>query len=429
MVSPSGDERLAHWPAWRGPAATGVSLDADPPVEWSETQNVRWKVELPGRGHSTPILWGDRVFLTTAIPVGPTFPPRYSQAEGTHDGVPVTQKHQFVGLALDRSTGQIIWQRTLHEAIPHEGGHVTGSLASHSATTDGKYVFLSFGSYGVYCLRANDGQLVWQRDFGPMNTKHGHGEGSSPVLHGETVVINWDHEGQSFVEALHTQTGQTRWKVQRPELTSWSTPIVVSHDNRQQLIVPGTERIRAYDLETGELIWQCSGLSSNIVASPVAGGGIVYLGSSYESRAFLAIRLAGSRGDVSDSDQVLWRRSRGTPYVPSPLLYDESVYYLTHYQGILTRVHGPTGVDAPGATRLGPIRDVYASPVGASNRIYVTDLLGTTVVVAHGEIPRLIAVNRLDETFCASAALAQNQLFLRGLKFLYCLQEMPLEGR
>lgn len=413
-----------NWPNWRGPLASGVAPSAKPPWEWSETKNVRWKVTLPGRGHSTPVIWNQRLFVTAAIPVGPALEPRYSQAEGTHDGVPVTHEHQFVAMAIDRNTGEILWQETLRTAVPHEGGHATGSLASNSAVTDGDQLFVSFGSYGLYCLDPVSGQKRWERDFGLMNTKHGHGEGSSPVLADDTLVVNWDHEGESFVVAMDAKTGATRWQVRRTELTNWSTPIVVRHHKQHLLIISGTTRIRAYDLSNGQVVWECGGLSSNIVASPVAADGYVYLGSSYESRALLAIQLEGARGDITGTDRVVWTRSRGTPYVPSLLLYDQSLYFLTHYQGILTRVHGPTGEDQPGALRLGPLRDIYASPVAADQRVYVTDLLGTTVVISHHDIPRILAVNRLDETFSASAALAGNQLFLRGHQSLYCLQEM-----
>jgi len=418
-----------HWPSWRGPLQTGVSPDGRPPVEWSETKNIAWKASLPGRGHSTPVIWGHHVFLSAAEPFGEEFAPRYSVAEGTHDGVPVTQSHRFWAIALDRRNGQVLWQRNLKETIPHEGGHYTGSLASSSAVTDGERVYFFFGSYGLYCLNAITGEILWQRDFGLMNSKHGHGEGASPCLVGDTLVINWDHEGRSFVVAVNRWNGEDRWKVVRPELTSWSTPIVVGEGDEAQVIVSGTHRIRAYHPRTGAVIWECGGLSSNIVASPVESDGIVYAGSSYETRALLALRWTGAQGDITDSERVIWKRSRGTPYVPSPLLYENHLYFLAHYQGVLTRVHGPTGDDAPGAIRLDGIQNVYASPVAANARVYITGLEGTTVVVSHGDIPRTLARNRLEDTFCASAAIAENQLFLRGLASLYCIEESPEEDR
>lgn len=410
----------ANWGQWRGPAGTGAADEANPPVEWSESKNVRWKVALDGRGHSTPIVWEDRVFLTSAVPIGEKLPPRFSTAPGTHDGVPVTQRHQFKVVALSRSTGKILWQRTLREQVPHEGGHYTGSLASNSPVTDGEHLIAFFGTHGLYCLDL-DGKLLWHADLGMMQSLHGHGEASSPVLWRDTLIVNWDHEGQSFVVAFDKRSGRQLWKVMRDEVTSWATPIVVEHNGQAQLIVSGTQRIRAYELESGRVLWECGGLSSNIVASPVAGHGMVFAGSSYDKRALVAILLDGARGDITDTNQVAWTRTRGTPYVPSPLLYGDALYFLTHYQGILTRVNARTGKDQPGAIRLGGLTDIYASPVAAADRVYITSREGTTAVVSHSDSPGLLAMNQLDDTFNASAAIAGGELFLRGEKFLYCL--------
>jgi outer membrane protein assembly factor BamB len=451
----AADQAADNWPAWRGPLATGVSPAADPPAEWdAETgANIRWKTAIPGRGHSTPIVWGDRVFLTAAIPIGNPLPPKPSTAPGNHDNLPVTHKQRFIALAINRADGKVIWQQTLREALPVEQGHRTGSLASSSPVTDGQRLIVNFGSFGLYCLDF-DGNLIWKKNFGQMNTLHGHGEGASPVLHGNTLVINWDHEGQSFVAALDVRTGDQLWRVERDEITSWSTPIVVdlkaatsgrgsptplsprgrgaggegaeptrSTTEGPQLIVPGTARIRGYDLATGKVLWECGGLSSNIVASPVYEGGLLFAGSSYDKRALLAIRLAGAKGDITGTDHVVWSRFRGTPYVPSPLLVDGGLYFLTHYQPILTRLDAPTGEEKPGAIRLQGLSDIYASPVSAGGRIYITDLEGTTLVMTASEIPRAASLNKLNEPVAASAAIAGREIFLRGEKHLYCLAE------
>ena len=413
-----------NWPAWRGPLATGVAPSSDPPLTWDEAggKNIRWKTEIPGRGHSTPIVWGDRIFLTTAIQVGDAMPPRPSTAPGNHDNLPVTHRHRFAALAVDRANGKILWQKTLREALPHEQGHYTGSLASNSPVTDGEHVYVFFGSFGLYCLDL-DGRLIWKAEFGPMHSLHGHGEGSSPALYNDTLIVNWDHEGQSFIVALNKRTGQERWRVERNEVTSWASPIIVEHDGKPQVIVSGTSRVRGYDLANGKVLWECGGLSSNIVASPVSADGMVFAGSSYDKRALLAIRLDGATGDITNSDRVAWRRIRGTPYVPSPLLYDGGLYFLTHYQGILSRVDARTGQDQPGAFRLDGIKNVYSSPVAAAGRIYVTDLDGTTLVIQGGVAPRRLAINHLAEPIGASAAIAGRQLFLRGKNHLYCLEE------
>jgi len=252
-----------------------------------------------------------------------------------------------------------------------------------------------------------------------MVAKHGHGEGSSPALHGDSLVVNWDHEGPSFLAVLDKRSGKQLWRTPRDEPSSWATPIVVEHAGRSQAIVSGTHRVRGYDLATGEVIWEHGGLSANVVASPVAGEGMVFAGSSYEKQAMLAVRLAGARGDVSGGEQLAWLRDRGTPYVPSPLLSRGSLYFLHHYQGILTRVDAMTGKDRPGAMRLPGIRNVYASPVAAAGRVYVTDLEDLTVVLADSDEPEVLALNRLDDRFSASAALAGTDLVLRGERYLY----------
>ena len=420
---PANSKALDYWPQWRGPLATGVAPNANPPIEWNDKKNIRWKVELPGKGHSTPIVWRDFIFLTTAIPHGEAVRPRLPARPGAHDNLLLTYEHEFAVLAVSRRDGKILWQRTVHKELPHEAGHVTGSLASNSPVTDGERVFAFFGSRGLYCLDTS-GNVLWQKRLGEMHSKHGHGEGSSPALYGDTLVVNFDQERDSFVVALDKRSGKERWKIPRPEDTSWATPIIVEHGGKPQVVISGTNRIRGYDLAGGAVLWECGGLSSNVVASPVSANGVVYAGSSYDKRALLAIRLDGARGDITESRQVLWSRKRGAPYVPSPLLYGDSLYTLQHYQGIVSRLDVKTGEDQGGPFRLGAIGNVYASPVGAAGRIYITSRDGVTQVISHGDkTPRNLAVNRLDDTISASAALAGRELFLRGERYLYCIAE------
>ena len=414
------DDPLEHWPQWRGPLASGVAPNADPPLKWDSAHNVRWKTPLPGRGHSTPIVWGRHIFLTAAIPVGKALPPRYSGRPGAHDNLPVTHRHEFVVIALERGSGDILWQQPVAEALPEEGAHNSASLASASPATDGEHVVAFFGSHGLFCLDF-DGNVLWEKQLGRMQTKHGHGEGTSPVLADDRIVINWDHEGSSFITCLDIRTGDELWRKPRNEVTSWSTPLVVEHQERKQVVVCGTDRVRSYDLQTGEVLWECGGLSANIVASPVAAHGTVFAGSSYDKKALLAIRLDAAQGDITGTKAVAWRRIEGTPYVPSLLLYEGGLYFLRHYQGILTRVHAQSGDDRPGPMRLGVIGNVYASPVAAAGRIYVTDRDGTTVVLSSGDEPKLLAVNYLEEEVNASAAIVGSDLLLRGVEHLFCL--------
>jgi outer membrane protein assembly factor BamB len=409
-----------NWPAWRGPSANGVSSEKNLPTTWSVTENITWKLPMPSLSGSTPIVWGDRIFLTTAIPYGELLPPKPDTAPGAHDNAPVSHRQELAVLAVGRARGEILWQVTVGKDLPHEGSHVTASFASHSPVTDGERLFAFFGSRGLYGLDTG-GKILWRKDFGRMQTKHGHGEGSSPVLHGDTLVVNWDHEGGSFVTALDKRTGEERWRTERREDTSWASPIVVEHEGKPQVVVSGTNRVRGYDLATGSVIWECGGLSDNVVASPVAAGGMVFAASSYETQAMLAIRLDGARGDITGTGKVAWTRQRRTPYVPSPLLYGDSLYFLRHYQGILYRVEARTGEEQGPPLRLESIGDVYGSPVGAAGRVYITDLAGATEVVSHGREGKVLARNRLDDSFSASAALAGREIFLRGLRHLYCI--------
>jgi outer membrane protein assembly factor BamB len=409
------------WPQWRGPLANGVAPFADPPVEWSEKKNIRWKIELPGKGHSSPIVFGERVYVTAAAPVGDAQKPVFDSAPGVHDSVPVTHRHQYMVVAIDRKHGQVIWKKVVREEWPHEGGHTTGSPASNSPVTDGEFIYAFFGSRGLYCLDTN-GSVKWQRDLGKMQTLHAHGEGSSPLLHGDTLIVNWDHEGESFLFAFDKRTGKELWKSARDEKTSWSTPILVQHAGSTQVVVSATKRVRGYDVTTGTLLWECDGLTDNVVASPVQWRDMVIAGNSYYRQAMVAIRLAGARGDISKSTNVAWRLNRLTPYVSSPLLYGDTLYHLRHNQNVLVRLNPETGEFRGELLRLEGIQDfVFASPVGAAGRIYVSGRDGTTVVLRHDAGNATLAVNKLDDSFSASAAVAGQELYLRGERFLYCI--------
>ena len=412
------------WGQWRGPAGNGSSDTAKPPVSWSESTNVHWKTPIPGLGHASPVVWGQKVFVTSAVKFGPKFEPIYDKAPGSHDNLPVSQKHKYMVYCVDRESGKILWERTANENVPHEGSHYSGSLASASPIADQKHVFAYFGSHGLFCYD-HAGKLIWKKSFGKMNTKHAHGEGSTPVLHGNTLVINWDHEGQSWVAAFDKSTGKQIWKRERNEVTSWSSPIVVEHKGQRQLIVAGTERVRSYDLQTGNIIWECGGLSNNVCASPVAANGIVVIGSSYEIKAMFAVRLDGAKGDITGSENVLWFRNQRTPYVPSPLIYQNKVYFFRHYQGVLTQVDLETGEEEIGPFRVNGLREIYASPVAANDKIYLTGRSGVTLVISHSELPRLLSANRLEDSFSASPALVGNDLVLRGENSLYLIRTSP----
>jgi outer membrane protein assembly factor BamB len=405
------------WPQWRGPHATGVSKHANPPLEWSESKNVRWKVEIPGRGFSSPVVWGDRIFLLTAVPVGVSGP----GAHAPRGLVQPRDVHRFVVLALDRRTGALVWERTAREARPHEGSHQdNGTWASSSAITDGQRVFAWFESQGMFAYDMN-GTLLWQKDLGDKQMRQQFGEGSTPVLSGNRIVIVWDHQGESFVVALDALTGREIWRVPRDEIDSWATPLVVEHDGRAQVVTNGMNRLRSYDLETGKIVWESPGTTMNAIPSPVAADGMVIVTSGFRGSNVKAIRLADARGDLTASNAIAWSLDRDTPYVPSPLLYDGILYLLKSNSGILSALDAKTGKPHYQLQRLDGLAELFSSPVGANGRVYLTGREGTTLVIRHGPTFEVLARNSLDDGFDASPALVDNEILLRGYRYLYSI--------
>ncbi len=414
------------WPQWCGPLATGVAPDANPPLVWSEDKNVRWKVPLEGLGSSTPVVWGDRLFVTTAVDSGVAggveTPAVDAGAGGRPSSRPPANKLRFVLMALDRATGAKLWERTAREVQPREGTHPDGTYASPSPMTDGERVYAFFGSQGLYAFDLH-GEPLWQQDLGDMTIRLGFGEGSSPVLAGDSVIVNWDHEGDSFIAALDKRTGKERWRTPREEQTSWSTPLVVEHEGGAQVVVSATNKIRSYALADGALVWEASGMTLNAIPTPVHEGGVVYLTSGFRGNSAMAIRLDGAHGDITGSANVLWTLDRDTPYVPSPLLYDGILYFLKSNNGVVTAVDVASGKVLYGPERVEEPRNVYASPVGAAGRIYLVGREGAAVVLEAGPKFKVLARNVLDDRFDASPAVSGNQLFLRGRASLYCLEQ------
>ena len=414
-----------YWHQWRGPQASGVALHGDPPIEWNENKNVRWKTEIPGQGHATPIVWDDTVFVTSAIETDKEIklePIEEQQGRRGRRGrsAAPSSVHQFVIFAINRSDGSIRWQQIAREEVPHEGTHQTGSWAANSPVTDGEHVYAYFGSRGLYCYDMQ-GNFQWEKDFGDMSIKLSFGEGSSPVLYGDVIILNWDHEGDSFIVALDKRTGEVVWRKDRDEGTSWATPIVVEHNGNHQVIINATHRTRSYDLTTGEMLWECGGMTANTIPSPVTANGIVYITSGFRGNALQAIRLADAKGDITGAAAVLWEYDRDTPYVPSPLLYGETLYFLKHNKGVLSAFNASTGEAYYGPERLEGIAEVYASPVGASGRIYIASRDGVTLVIKHGSTLEVLAENALDDGFNASPAIVGKEIFLRGNRSLYCI--------
>lgn len=444
----------ARWATWRGPDGSGVAPNSNPPTEWSEDNNVKWKVTVPGLGNSTPIIWGDRIYLTTAVEtdeegVAPKLPDARPRAGdgggrarpgGTRPGgnrsgrgnrrggrrggwgskPAPTKVFDFRVVAINRNDGSVIWSKSVKKAVPHEGGHSTGSQASSSPITDGEHIYAHFGSRGIHCLDMS-GELIWSKDFGYMRTRNQFGEGSSPALSGDTLIINWDHEGDSFVYALNKKTGDEIWRKPRKESTSWTTPLIVEVDGKQQAIIVATGATRAYDVATGDVIWSTTGMTTNAIPSPIVRDGIAYLMSGFRGAALQAIKLSGAKGDITETEHMLWRHNRQTSYVPSALLYGKHLYFLRSNNAVLTCLDVETGKPAFEGQRLSGLRTVYSSPVGAGGRIYLPSREGVTKVFKAGATFEELATNELDDVFDASPIVIGDELYLRGHEALYCI--------
>ncbi len=445
-----------NWPQWRGPLQNGVAPTAEPATTWSETNNVRWKVKIPGEGSSTPLVWDDLVFVQTAIATGkkPETPSaekseqspsvRPESAGGPPPGGPggrsgrgpgpggrggqfgggpkPSEVYQFAVVCLQRSTGKVLWQQVAREEVPHEGIRQNeGTFASSSGVTDGKHVWAYFGSRGLYCYDPK-GKLEWSQDLGRMRIAMGFGEGSSPTLYNDMLIVNWDNEGGSFITALDKNTGKTVWKEPREERTSWSTPLVVDPEGKAQVVVAATGKIRSYDPASGKLNWECGGLTRNVIPSPVADNDIVYCMSGFQGNSLLAIRL-GKTGDLTGSDAIAWTHKKSTPYVPSPLLYNGRLYFYANNNAVLSCMEAKTGQVLVDAERIEGLQGVYASPLGAAGKVYLTGRNGVTVVLKQSDKVEVLATNRLEDKFDASPAAVGKDLFLRGREYLYCIAE------
>lgn len=453
LLAAAGDP--GSWPDWRGPTNNGMA-PGDAPLKWSDTEHVAWKVTVPGKGNSSPVIWGDRIFLTTAIQIGeapaaaapPPPPPPRPEGQARPDGPPRADgpgggppgggrrggpgggfrssgpllEHKFVVLCYDRKTGKLLWEKIARTAKPHEGHHPKyGSFASNSPVTDGKLVYASFGSRGLYAYTM-DGKLAWEKDFNiQMKMPLSFGEGAWPALDGNKLLISVDHEGESFLVALDKATGREIWKANRPNGTSWSGPVVITHNGRKQVILSATKKVCGYDLETGKLIWEATGLGGNTIPAPVYADGMVIVMSGFRNPNLLAIRL-GREGDLTGTDSIVWQNQRGNSYTPSPVLHEGKLYFLTD-SGMLSCFDAKTGTPYYSQQRLPKPYNFKASPVGANGKLYLASEDGDVVVVKMGEKYEVLATNTLEgQMFVSSPAIANGELFLRSQTTLFCIR-------
>ena len=418
----SGD----HWPQWRGPFFNGMAR-GDAPTEWSDTKNIKWKTEIPGRGFSTPVIWGERIFLTTAIPTGKVAetpqPAEPAQGRRAGGGAGPLVEHRFDVLAIDRKTGKIVWQKTTKVATPHEGYHrAYGSFASNSPVTDGKYVYVSFGSRGLYCYDFN-GKLIWEKDLGvQMKMRLAFGEGAAPLLVGNQLFVVFDHEAGSFMVALDKGNGKELWRSAREEPSSWSTPLAIEHNGRTEIVVPATNKVRSYDPRTGKILWESGGLGSNVIPVPVTNNGMVYVMSGHRDPKLMAIKL-GKEGDLTGSDAIAWSHTRGVAYTASPVLYENKLYIVTD-NGMMSAFNATTGEPYYAQTRLPKAANLKASPVGANGKLYLATEDGDVLVLKMGEKFEVLATNTLqDQVFIATPVIADGEIYLRGQNTLFAISE------
>ena len=425
VISVSAQSGSDSWPHWRGPSHTGVA-SGRVPLSWSDSSNVRWKIEVPGRAFSTPVAAGDRLFLTTAIPTGNKAAEAGGAAGGggrAGGGVAAGDEHRLDVLAVDRASGKILWQRTATISRPHEGyHHLYGSFASNAPATDGQRVYAFFGSRGLYVYDLN-GKLLWQKDLGlKMAMRLGFGEGSGAVVHNGRVYLQFDHQQEGFVVALNAADGKELWRAPRMENSSWSTPLVVEHSGARQLVVTADTKVKAYDIDTGKVVWEVAGLGTNPIPQPVQSGDMVLVMSGYRNPRLMAIRL-GRTGDLTGTDAVVWETTRGTSYTASPALHENRLYVIAD-NGMLSVFNAATGEPHYLQTRLPKPYNFKASPLVADGRVYLATEEGDIVVVKAGSTFEVLATNTLaDQSFIASPIALGNDLFLRSRTHLFRIAE------
>ena len=405
------------WPQWRGPTNNGVA-EGSAPTEFSATQNLKWRVAVPGRGHSTPIVVGEKIFSTTAVEIGAAI----EREPGRFGGDAGVAEHDFVVMALNKATGEVVWKRTALTTVPHQGYHAQfGSFASSSPVSDGESLFVDFGSRGVYSYDL-DGNLRWKKETAALDMRLGFGEGIAPVLHGDSLILQHDQQGQSYVLVLDKRTGEQIWRTERDEESSWSQPLVVEHGGRTQLITSST-RVRTYDLETGELIWEAGGLGGNAIPAVVAvNDDMVIALTGWRNANLLAIKLGGE-GDISNNpDYIKWTNQRGNSYTPSPVVADGILYLVTD-NGMISAFDALTGEVHYQQQRLPELQSYKASPVAANGHLYIASEAGLATVVKLGKTYEVVATNKLGEheVFISSPVIVDGDLCLRSQDELFCI--------
>ena len=422
-VSVGADE----WPRFRGPSA-GVAAD-DPalPDTWSQTENVVWKLDIPGIGWSSPVVWGDHVFLTTVVNTAQQEPPKPGFYLG--DWPPSGAPHRWMVYDIDFRTGKVRWEREVSGAPPSRAKHLKNSYASETPVTDGERVYFYFGNAGLFAFDLN-GKALWSKPMGPFKTRNNWGTGGSPVLHGDRVYVLNDNDDQSFLAAYDKRTGAELWRVNRVEGTNWSTPFVWENALRTEIVTSGSDRVRSYDL-SGKLLWEFTGMSTISIPTPFDRHGLLYIASGYVGDALrpaYAIRPGASgdislKGDETSNAHIVWSAKTGAPYNPTPLVYGDH-YYTLFDRGFFTNHDAKTGKEIYGRQRITADASGFtASPWAYNGKVFAMSEDGDTYVMRAGTTFELLGKNSLSEMTLATPAVAHGSLLIRTASKLYRLSK------
>ncbi len=432
LVSAIGVTAQENWPQFRGADSRGIGVSDQLPLEWDRTNNVAWRVEVPGRGWSSPIVWGDRVFLTTAVSDGEEEAPRKGLYFGGERG-PSKHRHRWLLICLERDSGKQVWETELFAAPPSASIHIKNSHASETPVTDGRHVYALFGQTGLACVDFA-GRVVWKKAFEPRETRYGWGTSISPVLHVDKLIVVRDSEGKSDLTVYDKASGAELLTVDRDEPTNFATPYIWKNAQRTELIVPGRTQVRSYDLE-GRPLWWLRGMSTITIPTPFESDGWLYLAAGYvgdkenPNKPVYAVRPGGA-GDLTlpdgerQSQFIAWMEANAAPYNPSPLLYQGRFYVLWDF-GFLNARDAKTGIELYEKQRLKPdgVAGFTSSPWAGRGRVFCLSEDGDTYVIKAGDQYELERVNPLGEMCMATPAIAGDRLFIRTAERLWCLRE------
>ncbi|MDX2034703.1 MAG: PQQ-binding-like beta-propeller repeat protein [Blastocatellia bacterium] len=415
----------ADWPQFRGPGSLGVAEEAGLPETWSETENVAWKTSIPGLGWSSPIVVGNRIFVTSVVKSGETEAPKKGLYFGGERYDIPQEEHRYVVYCVDWKTGKILWERDVYKGAPKSSRHLKNSYASETPVTDGERLYAYFGNIGLYCFDLK-GKLLWQQAYEARKTRFGWGTAASPVVYKERLYILNDNDEKSFLAAYDKRTGKEVWKVERETGTNWVTPYIWENEKRTEIIVPATKVVRSYDLD-GKVLWEFKGMSTIVIPTPFSKFGLLYIASGYvgdQHRPVYAIR-PGAAGDISlkqgekSNDFIAWYQPQAGPYNPSPIVYGEHYYTLLD-RGFFTAHDARTGREVYGKQRIDPAAGAFtSSPWAYGGKIFCLSEDGDTFVIQAGAEYKLVGKNSLNEMCMATPAIARGSLILRTASKLY----------